>query len=57
VWPPTAREPDLTVLASIPGLVAIRRGKGYEEPAPWPELSELPPDDPLRVEWLHALQE
>jgi hypothetical protein len=51
-----AREPDHTVLASIPGLVAIRRGKGFEKPAPWPELSELPADDPLRVEWLHALR-
>jgi hypothetical protein len=52
-----AREPDLPVLASIPGLVAIRRGKGFEQPVPWPDLSELPANHPLRIEWSRAMRE
>ncbi len=52
-----AREPDLSVLASIPGLVAVRRGKGFQQPVPWPELGDLPADHPLRVEWSYAMRE
>ena len=52
-----AREPDLSVLASIPGLLAVRRGKGFEHPVPWPDLRELPTEHPLRVEWFRALRE
>jgi uncharacterized protein (DUF3820 family) len=50
-----AGEPDPTVLASIPGLVAIGRGRGFERDVPWPDLMRLPKDDPLRVEWSEAL--
>lgn len=51
-----AGEPDLSVLASIPGLAAIRRGKGFEQPLPWPDLGELPTNDPLRAEWSRAMR-
>jgi hypothetical protein len=52
-----ANEPDLSVLASIPGLAAIRRGKGFEQPVPWPDLNDLTDHDPLRVEWSRAMRE
>jgi hypothetical protein len=52
-----AREPEHSVLASIPGPAAVGRGKGFQKPVPRPELSELPADDPFRVEWLRALRE
>lgn len=52
-----AGEPDLSVLASIPGLVAVRRGARFEQPVPWPDLGELPAHDPFRVEWSHAMRE
>ena len=52
-----ARAPDPSVFASIPGLVAIRRGKGFEQLGPWPDLNELPADDPLRLEWRRAMRE
>ena len=52
-----AGEPDVSVLASIPGLVAVKRGKNFEQPLPWPDLDSLPMDNPLRVEWSLAMQE
>jgi hypothetical protein len=52
-----AQELDLSVLASIAGLKAVRRGKRFERPAPWPKLAELSTDDPLRVEWSRAMAE
>lgn len=52
-----AQELDLSVLASSRGLKAVRRGKRFERPAPWPELGELSADDPLRVEWSRAMAE
>lgn len=52
-----AGEPDLSVLASMPGLAAVRRGKRFEQPVPWPEPGELPASDPLRVEWSRAMRE
>jgi hypothetical protein len=52
-----AREPERAVLDSIPGLVAIGRGKGFEQAVPWPDLGMLPRDDPLRREWHRAMAE
>ena len=52
-----AAEPERDVLDSIPGLVAIGRGKSFNQAVPWPELVALPPDDPLRVEWFRAMRE
>lgn len=52
-----AAEPERAVLDSIPGLVAIGRGKNFEQPVPWPDLRDLPPDDPLRLEWSRAMRE
>ncbi|MBA3876727.1 MAG: hypothetical protein C0498_07295 [Anaerolinea sp.] len=52
-----ASEPERAVLDSIPGLVAIGRGKNFEMPVPWPNLHDLPPDDPLRLEWSRAMRE
>jgi hypothetical protein len=52
-----AGEPERDVLDSIPGLVAIARGKGFEQVVPWPDLPTLPPDDPLRLEWFRAMRE
>lgn len=52
-----AAEPERAVLDSIPGLVAIGRGKNFEQPVPWPHLRDLPPDDMLRLEWFRAMRE
>lgn len=51
-----AREPDVSVLASINGLRAVGRGKGFTRAVPWPDLSELPEDNPLRVEWAAVIR-
>ena len=52
-----AREPDLSVLESIPGLVAVGRGKSFEQPILLPDPSALASDDPIRLEWARALRE
>jgi Leucine-rich repeat (LRR) protein len=52
-----AREPDLTVLASMESLVAVRRGKNFTSAVPWPDVAELPVDHPLRAEWTLAMRE
>ena len=52
----TAAEPDLDVLASIPGLVAVARYRGFDQSTPWPDLRELPRTDPLALEWSQALR-
>jgi hypothetical protein len=52
-----ASEPERSVLDSIPGLVAIGRGKGFRQAVPWPDLLELPDAHPLRVEWFRAVRE
>ena len=52
-----AATPDLSVLASIPGLAAVKRGKNFEQPLPWPDLDSLPADHPLRVAWSLAIEE
>jgi hypothetical protein len=46
-----AGEPDRSVLDSMPGLVAIGRGRRFEAPAPWPDVYKLQHDDPLWQEW------
>jgi hypothetical protein len=48
---------DLSVLASIPGLVAVRCTRGFEKPIPWPQINMLSEDDPLRIEWYTAIRE
>ena len=52
-----AAEPERSVLDSIPGLVAIGRGKSFTQAVPWPDLATLPEADPLRVEWRRAMRE
>jgi hypothetical protein len=52
-----AAEPEREVLDSIPGLVAIGRGKSFVQAVPWPELDALPPEHPLRLEWFRAMRE
>lgn len=52
-----ARAPDLSVFASMPGLVAVHLGQGSEKSLPWPDPSELPADHPLRAEWLRVQRE
>ena len=46
------RQPSTAVLDSIPGLVAVGRGRGFEGPISQADLFELPRDDPLRIEWV-----
>ncbi len=50
-----AREPDPGVLASLPNLVGVVHGKGFEQEVPWPDLIRLGPGDPLRREWFAAM--
>jgi hypothetical protein len=50
-------EPERDVLDSIPGLVAIARGKSFPQDVPWPDLPSLPPDNLLRIEWSRAMRE
>ena len=52
-----AQEPERSVLDSIPGLVAVGHGKGFQQAVPWPELDALPPEHPRRVEWFRAMRE
>jgi hypothetical protein len=52
-----AAEPERDVLDSIPGLVAIGRGKSFTQAVPWPDLATLPATDPLRLEWRRAMRE
>jgi hypothetical protein len=51
-----AGQPDTSVLDTIPGLVAVGRGKDFEGPIGQADLFELPRDDPLRVEWGEAMR-
>jgi hypothetical protein len=52
-----ASESDLSVLASIPGLVAVQCIQGFEKPIPWPQINMLSEDDPLGIEWYTAIRE
>jgi hypothetical protein len=52
-----AREPDPSVLESIRGLTAVRTGRNFTRPVQWPDLNELQPDHPLRVEWSLVMRE
>jgi hypothetical protein len=52
-----AAEPERAVLDSLPGLVAIGRGKSFTQAVPWPDLAKLPQGHPLRVEWFRATRE
>ncbi len=52
-----AAEPEPDVLESIPGLVAILRGKSFTQTVAWPEIDKLAPGHPLRVEWFRAMRE
>ncbi len=49
-------QPDTTVLDTIPGLVAVGRGRDFEGPINQADLLELPRDHPLRVEWREAMR-
>jgi hypothetical protein len=49
-------QPDTSVLDTIPGLVAVGRGKDFEGPIAQADLFELPRDNPLRVEWGEAMR-
>ena len=49
-------EPDPTVLGSMPGLMAVGRGKRFEQVVRWPDLFGLADDDPLRQEWARAMR-
>jgi len=49
-------EPDGTVLESMPGLMAVGRGKRFEQVVRWPDLFGLADDDPLKVEWARAMR-
>ena len=52
-----ASEPERAVLDSIPGLVAIGHGKGFQQEVPWPDVKTLPEGHALRVEWFRAMRE
>jgi hypothetical protein len=47
-------DPDLAVLDTLPGLVAVARGPRLSGEPPFPDQRRLPPDDPLRMEWQRA---
>ncbi len=49
-------QPDTTVLDTIPGLVAVGRGRDFEGPIHQADLFELPHDHPLPVEWGLAMR-
>jgi hypothetical protein len=51
-----AAEPERAVLDSIPGLVAVGRGKNVSGPIGQVDLFALPRDDPLRQEWDEAMR-
>jgi hypothetical protein len=51
-----AGEPDQAVLESMHGLVAVGRGRRFEQPVRWPDLSALERDDPIKVEWSRAMR-
>jgi hypothetical protein len=52
-----ACEPDVSVLESMPNLVAVRRGRNFTQPVRWPDLGDLAEHDPLRVEWSRVMRE
>jgi hypothetical protein len=52
-----AAEPEREILDSIPGLVAISRGKNFKQAVPWPDLLAIEKGDPLRQEWFRAMRE
>jgi hypothetical protein len=51
-----AGQPDTEVLDTIPGLLAVGRGRAFEGPIKQADLFELPRDHPLRVEWGEAMR-
>lgn len=51
-----AGEPDISVLESISTLLAVGRGKRFEQEIRWPDLYALELDDPLRAEWSAAMR-
>jgi hypothetical protein len=48
---------DLSVLDSIPNLVAVGRGPRLDRELRWPDVLTLARDHPLRLEWSRAMQE
>ena len=48
---------DLTVLDSLPELVAVGRRGSYQPELRWPDIFDLPAENPLRTEWFNALRE
>jgi len=50
-------EPEVAVLRSIPGLVALGRKKTFDGPFPWPDPMVVAKDHPMRIEWFRAMRE
>jgi hypothetical protein len=49
--------PDLSVLDSIPGLVAVRSTRPFDHRGRWSDLHAIGRDHPLRLEWSRFMRE
>jgi hypothetical protein len=50
------QDEDLSVLDTLPNLVAVGRGKSFVGETRFPDINDLARDDPLRLEWLDAFR-
>jgi hypothetical protein len=48
-------DPDLAVLETLPGLIAVSRGPRLAAETRWPDQRRQPHDDPLHREWRRAI--